>query len=198
MTCDEKVLGNANSASDNAIATGKDISVKMRIARFYVFLMLVSVCYAQGQEVRTIFFVRHADKISDAPDSLLSEAGHRRAECLAKMLADVDIQRIYTSDLQRTQQTAAPLAQQRKLKPVAIPLSKPDELIEALQSEKSAHVLVVWHGGTLPRILHALGGPEVPPIDEAEYDRLFILTRADNNQHSALSFTVLRYCDRAE
>jgi broad specificity phosphatase PhoE len=172
--------------------------VKTRIAALYVVLMLLSVAHAHAQGVRTIFLVRHADKISDAPDSPLSEAGHRRAECLAKMLGDADIQQIYTSDLQRTQQTAAPLAQRRKLKPVAIPLAKPDDLIKAIESEKSVNVLVVWHGGTLPRILQALGAPQVPPIAEAEYDRFFILTLGPNKEDSALSFTVLRYRDRQE
>src|ERR1700680_5096638 len=89
-----------------------------KIAASCVFVMLLFVTHAQGQGTRTIFLVRHADKVDDAPDALLSDAGHRRAECLAKMLADVNIQQIYTSDLQRTQQTAAPLAQQRQLKPV--------------------------------------------------------------------------------
>lgn len=167
-----------------------------RIATTCVFLMLVSVAQAQGPGVRTIFLVRHADKIDDAPDALLNEEGHRRAECLAKMLADVDIQQIYTSDLQRTQQTAGPLAKQRRLKPLVIPLSKPDDLIEAIKFGTAAHVLVVWHGGTLPRVLRALGAPEVSPIAEAEYDRFFILTLADNKEHSAVNFTVLRYCDR--
>jgi broad specificity phosphatase PhoE len=170
-----------------------------RVAALCVFLMLpVLVTYAHAQGVRTIYLVRHADKISDAPDAVLSDAGHRRAACLAKMLADTDLQQIYTSDLQRTQQTAAPLAQQRQLKPVTIPLSKPDDLIAAIKSGKAANVLVVWHGGTLPRVLHELGAPEVPPIADAEYDRFFILTLAQNKEHSALSFTVLHYCNRAE
>lgn len=169
-----------------------------RIAASWVLLTLVSVAHAQGLGVRTIFLVRHADKISDAPDAPLSEAGHRRAGCLAKMLADADIQQIYTSDLQRTQQTAAPLARQRQIKPVALPLSNPDELIEAIKGEKAANVLVVWHGATLPRVLHALGAPEVPPIAEAEYDRFYILNLAQGKEHSMVGFTVLRYCDREQ
>ena len=174
------------------------MKTRSRIAASCVFLMLVFATLAHGQGVRTIFLVRHADKIDDAPDALLNDAGHRRAECLAKTLADVDIQQIYTSDLQRTQQTAAPLAQQRQLKPVVLPLSKVDDLIEAIRSGTAAEVLVVWHGGTLPGVLHALGAPEVPPIADPEYDRFFILTLAQNKEHSALSFTVLRYCDRIE
>jgi broad specificity phosphatase PhoE len=172
------------------------VKTRLRLAIFCGFLVLLCVAHVHAQAVRTIFILRHADKVSDAPDALLSDAGHQRAECLAKMLADTDIQQIFVSDLQRTQQTAAPLAQQRHLKPVAIPLSTPDKLIEAIRSATAANVLVVWHGTTLPGILHALGAPEVPPIAEPEYDRFYILTVAQSKEHSLLNFTALRYCDR--
>jgi broad specificity phosphatase PhoE len=142
--------------------------------------------------------VRHADKVSDETDALLSEAGHRRAECLAKTLADAHIQQIYTSDLQRTQQTAAPLAEQLHLKPVPIPLNKVDDLVEAIRSEKAANILVVWHDATLPKILRALGAPEIPPITHTEYDLFFILTFDGDKKNSNPRFTVLRYCDCAK
>jgi phosphohistidine phosphatase SixA len=160
-----------------------------------IFAALMFASGAHAQNVRTIFFVRHADKVSDDTDALLSDAGHRRAECLSRMLADAHIQRIYTSDLQRTQQTAAPLAEQLKLKPVAIPLSTPDKLIEAIRSDKTANILVVWHDATLPKILQALGAPEIPPIAHTEYDRFFILTFQSDRNGSKPGLTVLRYCD---
>jgi phosphohistidine phosphatase SixA len=153
---------------------------------------------AHAQNVRTIFFVRHADKVSDETDAVLSDAGHRRAECLAKTLSDSNIQQIYTSELQRTQQTAAPLAQQSHLKPVAIPLSKVDDLIAAIRSDKAANILVVWHDLTLPKILRALGAPEITPIGHMEYDRFFILTFDGDNKNSQPRFTALRYCDSAQ
>jgi len=152
---------------------------------------------AHAQNVHTIYLVRHADKVSDETDALLSDAGHRRAECLAKTLADAHIQQIFTSDLQRTQQTAAPLAEQLHFKPVPIPLSKVDDLIAAIRWEKAANVLVVWHDATLPKILLALGAPEIPPIAHTEYDRFFILTFESNKKNSKLGLTVLRYCDCA-
>jgi broad specificity phosphatase PhoE len=157
---------------------------------------MISSAHAQG--MRTIFFVRHADKVSEETDALLSDAGHRRAECLAKTLADARIQQIYTSDLQRTQQTAAPLAKQLHLKPVAIPLSKVNDLIEAIRSEKAANILVVWHDATLPKILRALGAPEIPPIAHTEYDRFFILTSDSHKKNSKPGFIALRYCDCAK
>jgi broad specificity phosphatase PhoE len=166
-----------------------------RIAGICIFLQITVALGAHAQSVRSIYLVRHADKVSDETDAPLSDAGHRRAECLANTLADAQIQQIFTSDLQRTQQTAAPLAEKLHLKPVAIPLSRPDELIEAIRSGKAANVLVVWHDATLPGILRALGAPVISPIAHTEYDRFFILTLAGDKTHSQARFTALRYCD---
>jgi phosphohistidine phosphatase SixA len=168
------------------------------IAFSCLFVALMLAPPARSQNVRTIFFVRHADKVSDDTDAPLSEAGHRRAECLADTLADAQIQQIFTSDLQRTQQTAAPLAEKLHLKPTAIPLSKPDELIEAIRSGKAANVLVVWHDATLPKVMRALGAPEITPIAHTEFDRFFILTLAADKTVSEPRFAALRYCDAAK
>jgi phosphohistidine phosphatase SixA len=150
---------------------------------------------AQAQQPRTIYLIRHADKISDDVDAPLSEAGRVRAACLANTLRDANIQQIFTSELQRTQQTAAPLAEKLNLKPVAIPLSKVDDLIEAIRSSRAANVLVVWHDASLPKILLTLGGPEITPIAHTEYDRFFILIFAAEVKDSKPNFVQLRYCD---
>jgi len=171
------------------------VRIFARTAEICLFVALTFASGAHAQNVRTIFFVRHADKVSDETDAPLSDAGHRRAECLAKMLADAHIQKIYTSDLQRTQQTAAPLAEQLHLKPVTIPLTKVNDLIEAIRSDRAANILVVWHDQTLPKILLALGAPEITPIGHTEYDRFFILTFDADKKDSKPRLTELRYCD---
>jgi phosphohistidine phosphatase SixA len=178
---------------------GLDPSVRafafIGVAVSCLFVMLTFAPAAHSQNMRTIFFVRHADKVSEETDAPLSEAGHRRAECLASTLADAQIQQIFTSDLQRTQQTAAPLAEKLHLKPVAIPLSTPEKLVEAVRSSEAANVLVVWHDATLPKVMRALGAPEITPIAHTEYDRFFILTLAVDKTPSQPRFTALRYCD---
>lgn len=165
------------------------------IAAFCFFVMLTPAPGAHAQLVRTVYLVRHADKVSDETDAPLSEAGHKRAECLANTLADAHIEQIFTSDLQRTQQTAAPLAEKLHLKPTAIPLSSPEELVEAIRSSKASNVLVVWHDATLPKIMRALGAPEITPIAHTEYDRFFILTLNGDKANPEPRFTALRYCD---
>jgi phosphohistidine phosphatase SixA len=169
-----------------------------RIAGICLFVQVTVALGAHAQSVRTIFLVRHADKVSEEADAPLSDEGRRRADCLANTLADSQIQQIFTSDLQRTQQTAAPLAEKLHLKPIAIPISRPDELIDAIRAGKAASVLVVWHDATLPKILRALGAPVISPIAPTEYDRFFILTLAGDKAHPQPRFTGLRYCDSSK
>jgi phosphohistidine phosphatase SixA len=168
---------------------------QIAIASLCLFAASTPLPRLRAQTTRTIYFVRHADKVSEDTDAPLSDAGRRRAECLANTLADAQIQQIFTSDLQRTQQTAAPLAEKLRLKPMAIPLSKPDDLIAAVRSSKAPNVLVVWHDATLPKIMSALGALEIRPIAHTEYDRFFILTLSGDERHPSPRFTALRYCD---
>jgi phosphohistidine phosphatase SixA len=171
----------------------------MRAGRksFAILAVAIAGCAGslQAQQSRTIYLVRHADKVSDDVDAPLSGAGQRRAACLANTLRDANIQQIITSELQRTQQTAAPLAEKLHLKPVAISINKVDDLISAIRDSKASSVLVVWHDATLPRILLALGAPEITPIAHTEYDRFFVVTMVGEGKDSRTGFASLRYCD---
>jgi phosphohistidine phosphatase SixA len=185
----------------NAISGWRRFAVMRNIQAIAIFCTiatLVSAPAAPAQNTRTIYFVRHADKISEDTDAPLSDAGRTRAECLSNTLEDAQIEQIFTSDLQRTRQTAAPLAGKLHLKPVAVPISTPDDLVEAIRSSKAANVLVVWHDATLPKIMRALGAPEITPIAHTEYDRFFILTLAAGKANPEPRFTALRYCDSAK
>jgi phosphohistidine phosphatase SixA len=156
--------------------------------------LMMAACLP-AQQMRTIYLVRHADKVSEDTDAPLSDAGRVRAKCLARTLENARIQQIFTSDLQRTQQTAVPLAEKLRLKLVAIPIGKPDDLVDAIRSSPAASVLVIWHDATLPKILRALGAPQIIPIAHTEYDRLFVLTLVGDGTKGPAGFAELKYCD---
>jgi hypothetical protein len=50
--------------------------------------------------------------------------------------------------------------------------------------------LVVGHSDTVPEIVKLLGGGNVPPIGDSEYDRLFIVTLTGPKQATVVT---LRY-----
>jgi phosphohistidine phosphatase SixA len=165
-------------------------SLLIRIV-FPVF-MLCQFAAAQ-QTVRTIFLVRHAEKMSTAGDAALSPEGEKRAECLAATLKDARIKQIYVTDAKRTQQTAAPLAKALKLTPTILPAKDPNALIKNLLYTGGGNFLVIGHSDTVPFIIARTQGGTVPPIGENEYDRMFVLTIVDA---AATPVTTLHYCDR--
>lgn len=132
----------------------------------------------QTPGVSIVFLVRHAEKATDDPaDPTLTEAGQARAAELDRMLADVPLTSIHSTDYRRTLQTAAPLAQRHG---VHIERYDPrDEeamkaLVERLRTTPGHH-LVSGHSNTTPDFVRALGGDPISAIDESEYDRLYVV-----------------------
>ena len=121
------------------------------------------------------YLVRHAEKQDNSPNALLSQAGHSRANVLRDSLADKGIDRIYASTVQRTQQTAQPLATA-----LGFPLNlyRPDTtagFVAMLEKLGGMDVLVVGHSNNIPQIVEALSG-EAVNIPEDDFDNLFIVT----------------------
>jgi broad specificity phosphatase PhoE len=111
-----------------------------------------------------------------ADDPPLSPAGEARATRLATMLGSAAIQRIYTTEFKRTRQTAAPLADKLKIKPVMAAANDPGPLVTQLRQAKG-NALVVGHANTIPDLLKALGVKEVVTIGDEQYDDLFLVIR---------------------
>jgi broad specificity phosphatase PhoE len=121
----------------------------------------------------SLILVRHAEKANDSKDTPISAVGQARAQALANKLRDAGITAIYATDLQRTQQTAKPLADELKLKMNVRPANATAALIEELRKQDGV-VLVVGHSNTLPAIAQAFGAPIV--LGDDEYDALFIVS----------------------
>ena len=145
-----------------------------------------------AQPAKTVILVRHAERAGGmSADVGISEAGRCRAEALARMLADANVKRIYTSEVARTQQTAEPLATKLHIRPEVIPAKDTEGLVAKLRAGAPDQVvLVVGHSNTVPEIIKLLGGGSVPPIGDGEYDRLFVATLTHPNQATVVT---LRY-----
>ena len=166
---------------------GKQISAS-------VIVLGVFSGYCLGQNATgVVFLVRHAEKASDAKDALLSEAGHKRARCLAHFLESADIRKILVTRVLRTQQTAEPLAKISGLTPTVLDADDIDGFVKSLRTEPNANVLVVGHSDTLPKIIEQLGGGKIAPIEASEYDKLFVLDPAGKDKKQIV--LTLRYCD---
>lgn len=130
------------------------------------------VCIAQD----TIFVVRHAERADASADSALSPAGDARAVRLATMLKDAGVTKIYTTDLKRTIQTAAPLAAALHLTATALKAADHEALLEKVRAASPQdRLLIVGHSNTVPAVLQALGVTPAIAIADSEYDNLFVV-----------------------
>lgn len=128
----------------------------------------------------TVILVRHAEKKIVPPENKdpdLSPAGLARAQELAKMFGSTGIAAIYATQYKRTQQTVKPLADKLGLPVTQVDAKKTPELVKQIRSRNAGQViLIAGHNNTVPEIIAALGGPQLPIIPEAEFDNLYILT----------------------
>jgi broad specificity phosphatase PhoE len=159
------------------------------LAPFWVMWLLffvavgIAIFAYRAATTTTIVLVRHAEKelvtINDPP---LAPAGERRAERLAQMFGTASgpghVEGIYVTDARRTQQTAAPLAARLGMRPTVLPASTSSSSVasQAMHEHRGGRALIVGHSNTVPEIVKALSGVEVPPIADEEYDNVYVVT----------------------
>ncbi len=136
--------------------------------------LLLSFCFSGSSAAFDVFLVRHFEKQKGMPDPSLTDLGLKRAGELAKILQGEDIQHIYSTDYNRTQQTATPFS---KLTEAPIKSYSPKALAEFAASIKAMKqsALIVGHSNTTPMMIHLLGG-QADSIDESEYGVLYKLS----------------------
>ena len=147
-----------------------------------VLAALATSAGAAFAQPSTIILVRHAEKAAaPANDPVLTPAGEQRARDLLTALADAHVTAIITTQLQRTQLTAKPLADSAKITPMIVTAVADTKAhaegvaAKAKSAPAGSVVLIVGHSNTIPAIIAALGGPRVPDICDPEYSKLFVL-----------------------
>ena len=132
---------------------------------------------ALAQDPTTVLVVRHTEKVSDASDAVLSEAGWERARELLRVTADAGVTVLFASQYARAQQTLEPLAEQLGLEILVHDAGDSEGLARRILADHAGEVVLVsGHSNTVTAIVAALGAPEPPPIEDWDYDDLFLVT----------------------
>ena len=140
---------------------------------------LTGPAHAAAQDAVTdptvVYLVRHAERAENGTaDPPLSVAGQIRVQTLKAILADAGLTSVFSTDYERTRETARPIAEDAEL---AVRPYDPRDLAAFAQELHAApgRHLVVGHSNTTPDLVEALGGDPHGTIEEMEYDRLYIV-----------------------
>ena len=128
----------------------------------------------------TVYIVRHAEKVDESSNALLSDIGHQRAIVLCDSMKNKGIDSIFASTFQRTQQTADPFA---NFLNKTVSIYRPDTvdgLVNALRKIKGKEVLLVGHSDNIPAIILAMTGEEIH-IASNDFDNLFVVKFKSND-----------------
>lgn len=125
----------------------------------------------------TFILVRHAETTGSGSNPNLSAAGQVRANELVRILEEVDLLAVYSTNFNRTMQTAQPVATASGLSIIQYDPFAPNTLIDhVLLSFPEGVVLVVGHSNTTASMLNALvGSATYADLAENEYDNLFVV-----------------------
>ncbi len=132
-----------------------------------VCLLAVFFSYStvNAQSKKTIILVRHAEKdVSDAADKsdpVLTAEGRARAILLLKAVKKYKPQEIFSTDYQRTRDTAEPTARYRNKQVQIYDASKPGDLITKIIAGRSKRYLIVGHSNTIPPLANMLAKKEI-------------------------------------
>jgi YHS domain-containing protein/phosphohistidine phosphatase SixA len=153
--------------------------MKKIILVFITFLIITSV-FAQKNttDLTTIIFVRHAEKIENGTSNPnLTNAGVVRSVQLAYLLRDDSITAVFSTDYERTLQTAEPTANFHDQQIQKYLPSSTKALFQNISSNyEGKTILVVGHSNTVPSMVNYLCNANLPNIEHYQYNDLFIVT----------------------
>lgn len=126
----------------------------------------------------TFILVRHAETTGIGSNPDLSAAGIARAEELRRALSSVSLDAVYSTNFNRTMQTAQPVADDKSLSIIIFDPFNPSAFVDGVLVDHHAGVvLVVGHSNTTPLLINTLVGANIySDLPETEYDNLFVVT----------------------
>jgi broad specificity phosphatase PhoE len=153
--------------------------MKIFASFFICAVLLVFSGDAFGQK-KTILLVRHAEKdvsaTADPNDPALTQGGAERAARLGKKLRKYKVGAVYSTNYQRTINTARPTAERRRLTVQTYDAKKPDELLDQIMKSKTKRFLIVGHSNTIPGLANLIVKKEIfSDLNDEEYGVIYLI-----------------------
>ena len=152
----------------------------------FVFTLFIA---CTSDKTTTYYLIRHAEKDrtnTTNKNPNLNSDGVIRAEKWAKHFENIVLDAVYSTDYNRTQQTAAPTA---KSKGLIIQSYNPSKMYDSIfkKNTKGKTILVVGHSNTTPVFANAiLGQKKYKNMADNDNASLYIVTVVNDKKSSEI------------
>jgi len=160
----------------------RGLIIKMK--QFLFILLILFSVNLTGQDCTEIYLIRHAEKDrSDVKNRNpeLNELGKKRALKWVQVFKNIELDKIYSTNYNRTIQTVTPISEENN---IDVSIYSPSKInYENFISENiGAKVLVVGHSNTIPFFVNGLINKEFyQQIDDLNNSNLYVVTICSNN-----------------
>ncbi len=160
----------------------RGLIIKMK--QFLFILLILFSVNLTGQDCTEIYLIRHAEKDrSDVKNRNpeLNELGKKRALKWVQVFKNIELDKIYSTNYNRTIQTVTPISEENN---IDVSIYSPSKInYEIFISENiGAKVLVVGHSNTIPFFVNGLINKEFyQQIDDLNNSNLYVVTICSNN-----------------
>ena len=170
-------------------ATKHDIMKKHVLLIVFALVTFAGFSQEKEDEVTTYYLIRHAEKnraVEGDKDPFLTEKGTNRAKHWAEVLSTANIDMVYSTNYNRTKETARPTATQNGLRLYMYnPRKMYDE--EFKFNTKGKNVLIVGHSNTTNAFANKiLGKNKYSQINDNNNANLYIVTVTKSGATSVL------------
>lgn len=154
-----------------------------KIILLFTIVIFGSKLMAQENSVTTYFLIRHAEKDRtniENKNPYLTQKGKDRAQYWSQVLQSIKFDAVYSTNYNRTIQTAMPIAEKNNLN---IQFYNPKELYTAefKENTKGKTVLIVGHSNTTPNFVNTIINADVyAEIDDNNNANLYIVNLINN------------------
>ena len=135
----------------------------------FLFGFISSTLFAAPE---TYYLLRHAEK-KDYLNPSLTEQGQTRANRIATLLGDKNISHIFSTNYNRTLETAKPLSEKLNITVTHYNPRQLSAFVKQLKTLKG-NVVIVGHSNTTPDLVKLLSDKTIS-IKEDEFDKVFII-----------------------
>ena len=134
---------------------------------FIISIFFLSSFYSYSQECSSFYLIRHAEKVridKTERNPKLNENGILRAEKWKEVLKNINLDKIYSTNYNRTIETANPTSKSQNID-IIIYSPRNIDYINFKEINKGKKVLIVGHSNTIPNFVNGL-------IEKDFYDQI--------------------------